>query len=199
MESLLPELTLVQLSSHEKIGVHKPCGLQLVLSPLWRLVQSHTTATSAGFWCEEAIPSNTLWGRSQWQASLRGSKNPRLARKQTVHIPGNTTTCQTLLWTLEMYFPAPKTCNQDAENPIAELKPKPLPKTWTAKWSSWNRLGEESDNMIHLRSLESSSNASSCGHSGAPEQSLNPSSATHWLCSLGKVTWALCAYVCPHW
>lgn len=79
-------------------------------------------------------PVKHTLGRSQWQAFLRGSKNLTLARKQTVHIPGDTTMCQTLFWTLEIYFPAPKTCNQDAENLIVELKPKPLPKTETAKW-----------------------------------------------------------------
>lgn len=132
VESLQPELTQIKWSKHEKVGARtsrrKQTGRNLKLaSPVETCPESHHSNLNWLFMWKGHSVKHTL-GRCQWQASLRGSKTLRLARKQTVRIQGDTTHCQTLQQTLEIHIPALKTCNQDSGN-LMGVKWQPAPKT----------------------------------------------------------------------
>ena len=71
----------------------------------------------------------THFGEKPMAGLPKGFEESKVGQKTNGAHTGGHYHVPALLWTLEIYFPAPKTCNQDAENLIVELKPKPLPKT----------------------------------------------------------------------
>lgn len=100
--------------------------------PLWRLVQSCTTAASSrGFWCEEVTLPNTVLEDANCR-SPELFKEPKVWGGNKVHSYRATLPWAKPCWTHWNMHSSLKTCHQDAENRIVELKGNSNPnlKSW---------------------------------------------------------------------